>query len=83
MGRLKKSPEQFEREVFVLTGGDYKILTPYRLNNEKVKMQHQVCGFEWRVTPNAFLSGTRCPHCAALLHQQACQGRRFPEHFYL
>lgn len=42
---------------------NYKVLTEYKNSTSKVKMQHIICGNEYEVKPNNFLSGKRCPKC--------------------
>jgi hypothetical protein len=33
----------------------------------KIKILHNICGYNWDVTPNGILRGARCPKCAGLI----------------
>ena len=41
----------------------YTILEPYVNANTNILMRHEVCGYEWKVRPNNFIHGGRCPEC--------------------
>ena len=61
---MKKTNEQFKKEVYELVGKEYTPLTKYINDCTKVLMKHNKCGYEWEITPNNFLStGNRCPKC--------------------
>ena len=61
---VKKSTEQFKKEVSNIVGDEYSVIGEYKNNKEKVKMLHNNCGNEYEVTPGHFLStGRRCPYC--------------------
>ena len=62
-----KTHDQFIKEVYDLVGDEYSVLEKYTNNKIKIKMKHNKCGFEYYVTPNYFLGGTRCPKCAKKL----------------
>lgn len=62
-GLMRKTPEEFKKEVFELVGNEYAVLSDYKNNHTKVKMRHEKCGYEWRVIPISFLQGSRCPKC--------------------
>lgn len=59
--RLRKTDEEFKKELFNSLGKDYTSLTPYRSNKIKVKCRH-ICGLEWDVLPNNLLKHG-CPKC--------------------
>lgn len=67
MKREKKSStcntEQFKRQVAVLRGDEYEVLGEYQYSTTPILMRHKICGHEWRVRPNNFLRGTKCPAC--------------------
>lgn len=59
-----KTQEEFEEEVFILTGIEFEVIGRYINNSTKIKIKHNVCGHEFSVTPYHFTdSGTRCPKC--------------------
>ena len=64
-GFLRKTNEQFIREVHDLVGDEYSVLTDYENNcHKKILMRHEPCGFEYEISPNKFTSGgRRCPRC--------------------
>lgn len=65
-GTPRKTTEEFAKEVYVLTNGDYDVLGEYVNNKEKILMKHNTCGNIWESTPNQFLRGTYCPKCAVI-----------------
>lgn len=60
---LKKTHNQFLKEVKCLVGEEYKILEDYQGTNTDIKIKHNVCGSEYITTPTRFLGGKRCPKC--------------------
>ncbi|MGG3891982.1 DUF2726 domain-containing protein [Metabacillus fastidiosus] len=65
MGVKKKNTEIFKQEVFNLVEDSYLVIGEYSNTISKIKMRHEECGFEFDVSPNKFLNGTRCPYCNA------------------
>lgn len=63
-GCFRKDTEAFRREVDGMTNSEYEVLGEYINSHTKTKVKHNKCGNVWSTTPNAFLSGTRCPSCA-------------------
>ncbi|WCF11467.1 hypothetical protein NDS46_31410 (plasmid) [Paenibacillus thiaminolyticus] len=62
----KKDHKQFIQEVYNAVGDEYSVISNYHSNKKHVKMLHNKCGHEWRVTPGNFLhvnNPTRCPKC--------------------
>jgi len=59
----RKTHEQFVKDVYELTSGDYTVLGSYEKNSAKIKMKHNNCGHVYEVTPGNFLMGKRCPKC--------------------
>lgn len=53
----------FKDKVFKLVGNEYEILEEYINSSKKIKIKHIICGHEYNVIPNKFLSGNRCPYC--------------------
>ncbi|MCF1585233.1 hypothetical protein LQF60_02925 [Tetragenococcus koreensis] len=42
---------------------NYKVLGEYKGRHEKLDMFHLKCGKSFKMRPNDFLGGERCPHC--------------------
>ena len=59
-----KTTEEFRAEMKILTGEEYTLLSEYEKDNVHVKVKHNICGNEYKVTPSHFLQGKRCPNCA-------------------
>ena len=60
----RRTHDEFVEEVKDLVGSDYSVTGVYINANTKLGMKHNVCGTEYKVYPNNFLKGSRCPHCA-------------------
>jgi len=58
-----KTTEQFKKEVYSLEGANYTVLGEYTNWETKVEIRHNECGYKYKVQPNAFLQGRRCPKC--------------------
>ena len=65
-----KTHEEFAKEVYNLVKDDYKILSKYINAKTPVIIKHMVCNHEYPVTPDTFLSGSRCPICAVSVSAQ-------------
>ena len=61
---LQKTHAEFVAEVKHRAGAEYSVLGRYENNATKLLMRHSVCGSEYSVSPNKFLSGRRCPACS-------------------
>lgn len=59
----KKKPEEFRREFNDLVGEEYSLLSEYELSSKHVEIKHNICGHKYKIRPNAFLKGCRCPNC--------------------
>lgn len=53
----------FKNNVYKLTKDEYTVLGEYINCHTKILMKHNICGNEYKVTPNHFIQGTRCPYC--------------------
>lgn len=63
-GNTKKTTDDFKKEVFNLVKNEYSVLGEYINARTKIKMRHNICGFEYEVKPSVFTSqGNRCPFC--------------------
>jgi hypothetical protein len=58
-----KSKKNFNKDVFNLVGDEYSVLGNYINRHTKILMKHHVCGYEWKILPNNFINGQRCPRC--------------------
>ena len=67
-GHMRKTQEQFIKEVFEAVGNKYTVLGTYKNGKTKILMRHNCdkCNnYEWETIPKNFLiNGTRCPKCA-------------------
>lgn len=62
-GRVSK--EEFLNRVQSLGEGDYEVLDTilYKNTTSRVEMLHKECGNSYKVIPNTFFNGRRCPYC--------------------
>lgn len=75
----KKTTEQFKKEVRNLVGNEYTVTGEYNGNKNKIKIIHNTCHNEYKVSPGHFLSsGRRCPYCKGGSPQSK---GNFPERF--
>lgn len=60
---LRKTTEQFKKEVYDLVKNEYEVLGEYKSTHTKIRMKHNICGKTFMIEPNAFISGgQRCPY---------------------
>lgn len=62
--QMRKTNNDFLKEVYELVENEYTFLEEYKSTHEKIKVKHNECGYEYKVQPSSFLSGRRCPECA-------------------
>ena len=65
--KQRKSPQQFKKEFDKLANGEYSLLEDYIDAKTKVLVRHncEKCNnYEWKISPDKFLNGRRCPKCA-------------------
>lgn len=60
---IQEKTDLFKQRVFNLVGDEYTVLGEYTKAMNKILMRHNICDYEYYVTPNEFLKGTRCPYC--------------------
>jgi predicted Zn-ribbon and HTH transcriptional regulator len=64
MGKTtKKNTDIFKEEIFHLIQDEYNVVGEYINAKTKIKMIHNICQFEYEVTPSNFKKGSRCPKC--------------------
>lgn len=61
--KFSYTDEYISRRIEDLGEHRYKKLSKYINNKTKLSIRHLDCGFEYKVTWNHFLEGTRCPKC--------------------
>ncbi len=59
----------FVDKVAELVGNKYKVLGEYVDSGTKIRMKHNVCGYEYDVSPSMFIHGNRCPRCSLNLRR--------------
>lgn len=59
----RKTTKQFKKEVYELVNNEYLVVSEYISSNEKIKFYHKKCNKIFKMTPNSFLVGNRCPFC--------------------
>lgn len=62
-GGIRKTTEQFKREVHELVQDEYVVLGEYENNITRVPILHIVCGEISDLCPIDFIQGGRCLHC--------------------
>jgi len=60
----RRTNEEFIKEIYDLVGNEYTFLEEYKSNKNKILCIHNKCNYEWKISPNHFFNGTRCPECA-------------------
>ena len=62
-GLVKKTNEQFKKEIYDLVGDEYTFLDAYVNSKTKIRVKHNKCNHIYKVIPNSFFTGKRCPYC--------------------
>lgn len=60
----RKTNEQFKHEVYILAGNEYTFLDKYVNGKAKIKVKHNKCRNVYKVAPDNFIRGSRCPYCS-------------------
>lgn len=60
---LRKTNEEFLKEIKKLYGDEYKPLEKYINSKTKIKVFHNLCKRSWKVRPDDLLRGFGCPYC--------------------
>lgn len=70
-GLLLKTDNEFKKEIKELVGDEYTFLEPYINNNTHIKVKHNTCGKEYKVTPTNFISNnSRCRFCYGSIRKE-------------
>lgn len=72
-GRVKKTTEQYKREVYAIVKHEYSVLGKYVNSIEKITMKHNSCGNIYEVNPASFLKGRRCAKCNSSIGEKRIQ----------
>lgn len=73
-----KSEEDWTRQYKSLPqGNDYKFLEHYKGDGTLIEVLHMVCNHTYKVKPNNFINGSRCPNC----HRTKSQGEDLIERY--
>lgn len=65
-GNIRKSLEEFKKEVYDIVGDEYTVLGSYINTNTPIKMRHNCIdcnNHEYEVSRSNFIKGSRCPIC--------------------
>jgi hypothetical protein len=63
-GKHQYTTEEFNKKVLEVSDNEYSIIEPYESIHTKVKFKHHTCSYTFKMTPNNFLNGERCPYCS-------------------
>ncbi|EPB8173065.1 hypothetical protein ACRTAL_002240 [Clostridium perfringens] len=64
---IKKTTEEFKKEVYNKYGDEYEVLGEYKNANTKILVRHNCSkcnGYKWKVLPYGLLKGKGCPVCS-------------------
>ena len=59
----KLTNEKVDKIIYDLVESEYSRISDYTGSNNKIKMRHNVCGYEYDVFLKNFKKGTRCQKC--------------------
>ncbi|WP_265917706.1 hypothetical protein [Clostridium perfringens] len=68
-GNIKRTTEEFKKEVYDKYGNEYEILGEYINAKTKIKVRHncEKCNYyEWLIDPSHLLRGQGCPVCGKI-----------------
>ena len=57
------SNEKVDKIIYDLVSDEYSRISDYTGSNNKIKMRHNVCGYEYDILLKNFKKGTRCQKC--------------------
>ena len=55
---------EFKKRAFEMVGSEYTFLEEYTKSIQPIEVRHNKCGLVYKVSPNNFFNGKRCPECA-------------------
>lgn len=59
----KKTTEEFKKEVYDLVESEYEVVGEYINAKTPISIKHNICNYEYLVSPDNFKRGRRCPNC--------------------
>ena len=59
----KLTNEKVDKIIYDLVSDEYSRISDYTGSNNKIKMRHNVCGYEYDIFLKNFKKGTRCQQC--------------------
>lgn len=62
----KISPEDYKKQVEEKHGSNFSLLTEYVNHATPIKVRHNICGKEYKISPQSFLEIKQCRHCEEL-----------------
>ena len=62
-GNIRKSTNEFRKEVEIIGEGEYELVGEYVRKSEKTIFLHKVCGKTFEMSPDKFTQGHRCTNC--------------------
>lgn len=60
---MLKTTEEFKQDLYDLYENEYSLIGEYKNAKTKVRIRHNLCGYEWDVMPNSITQKRICPHC--------------------
>lgn len=69
----RKTDNEFKEEVLLLVDQEYLFLDKYINSKTHLLCRHTNCGHTYKVTPDSFLGGKRCPKCNSSKGEQVVQ----------
>ncbi|CAM2955986.1 hypothetical protein PASE110613_09445 [Paenibacillus sediminis] len=60
---ITRTHEEYIQKVTSLVGSEYSIIGTYINGRTKVEHRHNECGHIWKIRPDSFITGARCPRC--------------------
>ena len=66
---MSDTTSSYIEKVNELVGDKYSVLGEYVDSDTKIRMKHNICGYEYDVRPSLFIRGNRCPQCSLNLRR--------------
>ncbi|QXN70109.1 hypothetical protein INTERNEXUS_68 [Bacillus phage vB_BspM_Internexus] len=60
----KRTTETFKEKLYELVGNEYSLTNEYTHAHKHVTLYHGKCEKTFKIKPNNFILGYRCPHCS-------------------
>lgn len=66
----RMTQEEWDYKVYELIKNEYTFLEHYKGNGIKISVRHNICNHEYKVKPNNFITGHRCPLCKSSIGER-------------